>query len=59
LLDRGRAGVYGNAGTWMDDTTYLTIRDDAVRLHRWSAADPGHELASEPRLARVAVTSER
>jgi UDP-2,3-diacylglucosamine hydrolase len=44
-LERGDDGVYANAGTWMDDTTYLTIRDDALRLHRWSATDPEHELS--------------
>lgn len=48
-LERGPTGVYANAGTWMDDTTYLTIRADAVRLHRWSAADPGREVSSVPR----------
>ena len=45
------AGVYANAGTWMDDTTFLTIREDAVRLHRWSPEDPERELAMVPRIA--------
>ncbi len=48
-LEHTPAGVYANAGTWMDDTTYLTIREDAVRLHRWSAATPGLEIAAVPR----------
>ena len=58
LLERGSSGVYANAGTWMDDTTYLTIREDAIRLHRWSADDPEHELAAEPR-ARMAHNHQR
>jgi UDP-2,3-diacylglucosamine hydrolase len=58
-LARGNAGVYANAGTWMDDTTYLTIRSEAVRLHRWSAATPAQELQSVSRLATMAVTTER
>ena len=53
LLERGTSGVYANAGTWMDDTTYLTIREEAIRLHRWSKTDPEHELRAEPR-ARIA-----
>ena len=59
LLERGPAGVYANAGTWMDDTTYLTIREDAVRLHRWSKDDPGHEIAQVPRAAIAGATSGR
>ncbi len=48
-LEQTPAGVYANAGTWMDDTTYLTIREDAVRLHRWSPETPGLEIAVVPR----------
>jgi UDP-2,3-diacylglucosamine hydrolase len=59
LLERGSSGVYANAGTWMDDTTYLTIREDAVRLHRWSIDDPERELSSVPRPGSVTVTSGR
>lgn len=59
MLERGSAGVYANAGTWMDDTTYLTIRNDAVRLHRWSMDDPERELASVSRLAAAPLTSAR
>jgi UDP-2,3-diacylglucosamine hydrolase len=58
-LERGARGVYANAGTWMDDTTYLTIREDAVRLHRWSPDDPEAVLAVAPRLASANATTER
>jgi hypothetical protein len=43
----------------MDDTTYLTIREDAVRLHRWSPDDPEAELAVVPRSSVVNATSGR
>lgn len=49
-------GVYANAGTWMDDTTFLRIDEDAVHLLRWHG--PGEEelLGSE---TRAAVTNAR
>ena len=59
LLERGPHGVYANAGTWMDDTTYLSIRDDAVRLHRWSPDAPERELAAVTRENALAATSGR
>jgi hypothetical protein len=33
----------------MDDTTWLSIAEDAVRLHRWSASDPASVVAVEER----------
>lgn len=57
LLERTGAGVYANAGTWMDDTTYLTISDEAVRLHRWSPDDPERELSSVDRGDRAPATT--
>jgi UDP-2,3-diacylglucosamine hydrolase len=60
MLERGRYGVYANAGTWMDDTTFLTIRPDAVRLHRWSPAEPEQELLGVGRVVATApITSAR
>ena len=59
ILERGPSGVYANAGTWMDDTTFLTIREDAIRLHRWAPDSPEQELASVARSATVSTTSER
>jgi UDP-2,3-diacylglucosamine pyrophosphatase LpxH len=58
-LERGAHGVYANAGTWMDDTTYLTIREDAVRLHRWSPDDPEAELSVVSRSPVVKATTGR
>lgn len=57
VLERVEGGIYANAGTWMDDTTYLSIRDDAVRLHRWSEANPEHQLAIVTRSALREATS--
>jgi len=48
-LERVPGGVYANPGTWMDDTTYLTIREDAIRLHRWSADTPERVVTTIPR----------
>lgn len=50
-LERMDGGVYANAGTWMDDTTYLSIREEAIRLCRWSPGAPARELAVVPRLS--------
>lgn len=44
-LERAVGGVYANPGTWMDDTTYITVREEAVRLHRWTAAAPSTVIA--------------
>jgi UDP-2,3-diacylglucosamine hydrolase len=57
LLERTTAGVYANAGTWMDDTTYLKISDEAIRLHRWSPDEPERELASVERGIRAPATT--
>jgi UDP-2,3-diacylglucosamine hydrolase len=56
-LERGEHGVYANAGTWMDDTTYLTIREDAVRLHRWSPDNPEEEISLVRRRATAATSA--
>ena len=56
-LERGEHGVYANAGTWMDDTTYLTIREDAVRLHRWSPDNPEEEISLVQRRATAATSA--
>ena len=53
--------VYANAGTWMDDTTYLRIDDRAIELRRWRGSggrdeQVGHE--SRRGLARELTTSE-
>ena len=60
-LERTEAGVYANAGTWMDDPTYLTIDADAVRLHRWTGGAVGPVITTAPRVIRdsQSITSGR
>jgi UDP-2,3-diacylglucosamine hydrolase len=55
------AGVYANAGTWMDDTTYLRIDQDQIALWRWSESGEDACLASVSRPALVSgrLTSAR
>jgi UDP-2,3-diacylglucosamine hydrolase len=52
-------GVYANAGTWMDDTTYLCIDEHKLELRRWtgptSADDTLGSEARQPRLGVVAT----
>lgn len=44
-------GVFGNAGTWLGDSTYLRVDDTSVELRRWTAAS-SQLLIREPRLRR-------
>lgn len=55
------AGIYGNAGTWMDDTTYLRIDPNGVELLRWLAPGRDELLVRIPRPepAAARVTSGR
>jgi UDP-2,3-diacylglucosamine hydrolase len=35
-LDRGPGSrVYANAGSWLDDSTYLRVSPERIELHRW------------------------
>jgi UDP-2,3-diacylglucosamine hydrolase len=51
-------GLYANAGTWLDDTTYLRIDHATVDLLRWRGAGEVEGIAREAR-APSAVTSAR
>jgi UDP-2,3-diacylglucosamine hydrolase len=55
------AGVFANAGTWMDDTTYLRIDQEQVALLRWSERGADAHIATESRPVLVAggITSAR
>ena len=47
-LERGpNGGVYANAGTWLGDSTYLRVDNEAVELHRWRGALTDQLLARE------------
>lgn len=55
------AGIYGNAGTWMDDTTFLRVDAGGVELLRWTAPDREDLLVRIPRAEPAAerLTSAR
>ena len=38
------AGVYGNAGSWLDAPTYLRVEPDVVSLCRWGGSPEGDRL---------------
>jgi UDP-2,3-diacylglucosamine hydrolase len=50
LVQAPNGGVYGNAGTWLGDATYLRVTPDRVVLNRWDGRR-GTEVAQVPRRA--------
>ncbi|MEO6446057.1 MAG: UDP-2,3-diacylglucosamine diphosphatase [Gemmatimonadaceae bacterium] len=43
IIERGPSGgLYANAGTWLGDSTFLRIAEDAVELRRWRPGLTGH-----------------
>ena len=36
--------VYANAGSWLDDTTFLRVTADAIELRRWTGSAEGERL---------------
>lgn len=38
------AGVFANAGSWLDAPTYLEIHDDRIELREWSASAQSNRL---------------
>lgn len=57
-LEPGAAsGVYANAGTWLDDTTFLRIDAPAIELCRWKGPGNIQQLASASRPRRVPATT--
>jgi UDP-2,3-diacylglucosamine hydrolase len=48
-------GVYANAGSWLDDPTYLRITAERVELRRWSASAEGDRLDAVDRRAEKAL----
>ncbi len=49
LLRAAGGGVYGNAGTWLGDSTYLRVSDDEISLFRYPDERP---LSTERRRQR-------
>ncbi len=44
-------GVYGNAGTWLGDSTFLRVDESSVELRRWSSGT-SQLMVREPRIRR-------
>jgi UDP-2,3-diacylglucosamine hydrolase len=42
----GSAGVFGNAGSWLDAPTFLKITDEAIELLEWDGSAQGKRLNS-------------
>lgn len=40
----GEAGVFANAGSWLDAPTYLALHDDCIELLEWSPSAEGKRL---------------
>lgn len=38
------AGIFGNAGSWLDAPTYLEITDERIALKEWDGSSQGHSL---------------
>ena len=45
-------GVYANAGSWLDEPTYLVVTDERVELRRWSGSAEGDCLHALDRRAK-------
>jgi len=54
LLRLGR-GVYANAGSWLDQPTFLCVRPERIELQRWD--DASNECVNLHSLDRVAEKS--
>ena len=57
-LQRIGSGVYANAGSWLDQPTFLRVTPDRIELRRWdeSRSDEGVNLNSLDRVAKKALT---
>jgi hypothetical protein len=51
----GRAGIYANAGSWLDDPTFLRITADRIELRRWTGSGEGVNLHSIDRVTEKAL----
>jgi hypothetical protein len=54
-LERLGRSVYANAGSWLDDATYLDVRPDRIELRRWSDSAEGERLDALDRLTEKAL----
>jgi hypothetical protein len=40
-LTRMESGVYANAGSWLDDPTFLRVSNERIELRRWDGSPEG------------------
>ncbi len=52
-MDAGR--VYANAGSWLEDTTFLRVTTDAIELRRWTGSAEGERLDAIDRRSEEAL----
>jgi UDP-2,3-diacylglucosamine hydrolase len=55
-LSRSEGGVYANAGSWLDDPTFLRVTTDRIELRRWDGSPEGLHLDALDRSAEKALT---
>ena len=48
-------GVYANAGSWLDEFTYLEVTSERISLNRWNGSAEGDRLHALDRLAEKAL----
>lgn len=55
-LQRIGSAVYANAGSWLDQPTFLRVTPQKVELRRWDGSDEGVNLDTLDRVAEKALT---
>jgi UDP-2,3-diacylglucosamine hydrolase len=54
-LERAGAGVYANAGSWLEAPTFLRVTPERVELRRWTGSAEGDRLDAVDRGAEKAL----
>ena len=49
-------GIYANAGSWLDDPTFLRVTDERIELRRWEGSPEGLYLDALDRTTEKALT---
>jgi UDP-2,3-diacylglucosamine hydrolase len=49
-------GVYANAGSWLDDPTYLRVSEERLELRRWDGSPQGLYLDALDRSTEKTLT---
>ena len=45
-LERVGRGVFANAGSWLDEPTYLKLSESSIEMHRWDGSLDSSALSS-------------